>query len=178
VTGEPIDLDELASRDDDAAGDKPARPKRRRTERDRERDRNRRRTGARRPPQEARLREAIEAAGGLLRDRGDDELGSVLERDAGKMARVLGSLAIANPAAAKAVAVLADVLEPVRAFGPSLRILWRRLLERRAAAQEAAPEEPEEWLHGVEPIAEQPTTPAGPEPEPQVAEPWRLSAGG
>lgn len=179
MSDEPLDLDELAA---GGGGDdeQPAKPKRRRTERDRERDRNRRRSGQRRPSQEARLRETIEAAGGLLRQRGDEELGAVLERDAGKMARVCGSLALANPAAMRAITVLADVLEPIRAFGPTLRILWRRLLERRAAAQEAelgggADEGPH--IYEVEPDVAPPAAGAGEGDEPQVAEPWRIPGG-
>lgn len=164
------DDDEL--RDDDyderEPDEPPARPRR---QRDRSRDRGRQRSGKRRPPQEARLRESLVAIGEWLHDRGDDELGDVLKRDAEKMARVCGSLANANPLAKRAVSILADVLEPVRAFGPTLRILWGRLVARRAAALE----EREEEL-AVELVHPEAFVPApAPEPaEPAQAEPWRI----
>ncbi len=160
-----LDLDAIA----DAAGEdeKPSRPRRKRPS-----DAGKR-TGGRKPlAVEVRLRESIETVGGWLIDRGDEELGSVLERDAGKMALVAGKLAQQNPLAKKVVAVIADLLEPVRAFGPTLRVLWRRLLERRA--HEPEPEPDEEWLSEAEIAAGA----VEPEPaEPQVAEPWRLHVG-
>ncbi len=127
--------------------------------------------GGRRAPAspEVRLRESLEAVADWLRDRGDRELGDVLHRDAPKMARVLGQVANINPLAKKVIAVLADVLEPVRAFGPTLRVLWRRLLARRAARLEELELEPEELLHEV-------VVPGPVEPElgAEQAEPWRI----
>jgi len=120
-----------------------------------------------RPVLEQRLREAIEAIAVWVRERGDEELGEILERDARAMADVCGKVAKLNPAAKKAVSLLADVLEPVRAFGPTCRVLWFRWLERRARRLEEAGEELEEpvLVHG----------PAEPELEREVAEPWRVA---
>lgn len=124
---------------------------------------------------ETRIRESLEAVADWLNDRGDSELGGVLKSDAQKMASVLGRLAGANPLAKKAVAVVADALEPVRAFGPTLRVLWRRLLERRAAAlaeREVEDEAPEVLLTQTHVRA--PGGDDGAEEPERVAEPWRL----
>lgn len=162
-------MSELA--DENGAGDElggePEQPPKRRGQR--RRDVGPKRAPKRRPPQEARIREALEAVGGWLRDRGDEELGGTLERDAPKMARVLGELADVHPLAKRIVSVLADVLEPVRAFGPSLRILWRRLLERRQA--QLAELETEGGLAAEEYLSEPVTVKP---PEPELAQPWRL----
>lgn len=169
-----LNLDELErdddadGRDDDTRDEAPDKTTRRRSERGR-RAGVAARSGKRRPPQEARIREALEAVALWISDRGDDELGGTLERDAPKMARVLGDLAGTNPLAKKAVAVLADILEPVRAFGPTLRIVWRRVLARR----EARLAELEQELADDEPVGDVTRQPA---PEPVVAEPWRIGA--
>ncbi len=118
---------------------------------------------------EVRLRESLEAVADWFRERGDRELGDVLHRDAPKMARVLGQVASINPLTKKAVTVLADVLEPVRAFGPTLRILWRRLLERRTARLAELELEFEDLLHEVVVPG-----PAEPELGAEQAEPWRI----
>ncbi len=119
---------------------------------------------------EVRLRESIAAIAGWVRERGDGELGEILERDAGKMADVFGKLAKVNPVAKQAVSFLADVLEPVRAFGPTLRVLWRRLLERRAVRLEEL-----EGLEKAEKLLHEVVVP-GAEPElgADQAEPWRI----
>ena len=161
-----ISLDELAREPEP-----PERPKRQRSERDRERDRSRRQSGPSRSPLEVRLRESVVAISGWVRDRGDDELADVLERDARAMADVLGKVAKLNPVAKQGVSFIADVLEPVRAFGPTLRIMWGRLLTRRAERLE--PEYADDFDEDF-PAAK--ITGAGePEPvEPELAEPWRL----
>lgn len=162
-------LDELGELGDDLdGGEPPARPKRKHV---RTRPEGTPRRGGQRTTRatpETRLRESIEAVADWLRDRGDQELGDVLHRDAPKMARVAGAIANVNPAAKRAVTVLADVLEPIRAFGPTLRILWGRFLERRAA--HAIEEDVGEYLAEPVPVA------AGPE-EPAQAEPWRIREG-
>lgn len=180
---EALNLDELENddlRDDDDRGaepitDEPPERKRRRKRETgpRARDQGRNRSGLRRPPQEARIREALEAVALWLRDRGDDELGSTLERDASKMARVLGDLTRVHPLAKTAVGVLADVLEPVRAFGPTLRIVWGRFLQRRQTRLEELAEqelERDEQVTDTVTVAG-PLGSAGPE---QRAEPWRI----
>lgn len=123
---------------------------------------------------ETRIRESLEAVADWLRDRGDAELGGVLHEDAQKMASVLGRLAKLNPLASKAVSVIADALEPVRAFGPTLRVLWRRLVDRRARTLAEREQEPpaEEML--TQTLARGQGGDGGGEPEPQVAEPWRI----
>lgn len=130
------------------------------------------RSGQRRPPQEARIREALEAIAQWISDRGDTELGGTLERDAPKMARVFGDIANVNPVAKQAVNVLADLLEPVRAFGPTLRIVWRRLLDRRERRIAELEQEPalEEELGPPVRVAAGPDAPQ----EPAVAEPWKI----
>jgi hypothetical protein len=123
-----------------------------------------------RAPLETRIREALEALADWLRDRGDAELGGVLREDAPKMAAVLGRVAKLNPLAGKVVGVIADVLEPVRAFGPTLRVLWQRLLGRRERIQAER-----EALEGEEELTVTRVVAPEPEPGPQVAEPWRIS---
>lgn len=150
----------------------PARPRRGRPPGRSKRSGTASRSGKRRPPQETRIRESLEAIGGWLHDRGDEELGGTLERDAPKMAHVLGDVANVNPAAKRVVTVLADVLEPVRAFGPTLRILWRRVLDWRASRlAELAAEPGEEELYGAAVVQPAPAS------EPELAEPWRIAPG-
>ncbi len=159
-----IDFDKLGRNEPPEAKPKAATggkaPRRKATDTRRRHDRS---------PLEVRLRESITAIAGWIRERGDEELGEILERDAGKMADVFGKLAKVNPVAKQAVSFLADVLEPVRAFGPTLRVLWRRLLERRTARLEELRLEPEELLHEV-------VVPGPVEPElgAEQAEPWRI----
>lgn len=125
---------------------------------------------------ETRIRESLEAVADWLRDRGDAELGGVLHSDAPKMAAVLGRLAKLNPLAGKAVGVVADALEPVRAFGPTLRVLWRRLVHRRELALTEREEAEEEMLTSTLARGQgDGTPPSGVREQPaEVAEPWRL----
>lgn len=159
-----LDLDELAREPEP----QPAKPKRATTRRSSAGDTRGRHD---KPTLERRITESLEAVAAWVRDRGDTELGDVLERDASKMAAVLGKLAKLNPLAKTAVSVLADVLEPVRAFGPTLRVVWQRIVYRRQTREGDLDELGDEQ---VTPPAFVPF--AGVEPdEPAIAEPWRLA---
>lgn len=169
MAAEPIDLEDLergGGGDDDA----PAKPKRRAPRRQRTDSRTRHD----KPSLERRLQESIESVGGWISERGDDELGEILERDAQKMAGVLGKVAKTNPVARQAVGVLADLLEPVRAFGPTLRVLYSRLVFRREQARAEAALEAELGGEEVTPVVAVPAPGGGDEPEAEIAEPWRL----
>lgn len=165
-----IDLEDLESGGN--GGDEPAKPKAPRRRRSQRSDS---RTRHDKPSLERRLQESIESVAGWITERGDDELGEILERDAQKMAGVLGKVAKTNPIAKQAVGVLADLLEPVRAFGPTLRVLYSRLVFRREQAREAAELEAE--LGGSDEVTP-PVVIAGGDREPDaehaIAEPWRL----
>lgn len=177
MADDPLDLDALERNDDAAAGggaDDPPKPRRQplpRRKRDRSNDQRRRHDQS---SLKVRLQESIESVAGWISERGDDELGEILERDAAKMAGVLEKVAKTNPAAKKAVGVIADLLEPVRAFGPTLRVLYSRLMFRREQRRAEAEWEAEQTSDEVTP----PVAVAGPGPvepdEPEIAEPWRL----
>jgi hypothetical protein len=81
----------------------------------------------------SRLRESLDALANALEDR-DPELARVLHRDGPKMADLLGKWGDhpkTPPPVKVAVVVIAEVLEPLRAFGATVRILLRRFRERR-----------------------------------------------
>lgn len=81
----------------------------------------------------SRLRESIAALADALSER-DPELSGVLRRDGPKMADLLGKWGDhpkTPPPLKVAVVVVAEVLEPLRAFGATVRILLRRFRERR-----------------------------------------------
>lgn len=107
-----------------------------------------------------RLRESLASLAEALEDR-DPELARIFRRDGPKMADLLGKWGEhpkAPPPLKVAVVVLAELLEPVRAFGALTRELLRRLRERRLAAVEPELDvEPEPWSH-----------PLQPEPEPEL----------
>lgn len=116
---------------------------------------------------EKRLEDAIAAAAELLeRTKGDTELAGVMKRDARAMSQTLGRLAGVNETAALAVKWIADCVEPIRAFGPTVAVLWGRWFAARPepTADEAAP-----WIEDEAPA---------PAPEPEVpvddgiARPW------
>ncbi len=170
---EPLDLDAL-ERDDDTdagGGGKGDEPKQRRPPPRRQRKTPDPRRRHDQSSLKVRLQESIESVAGWISERGDDELGEILERDASKMAGVLEKLAKTNPAAKTAVGMLADLLEPVRAFGPTLRVLYARLMFRREQRRAEA-----EWEAGqAGDEVTQPVAVVGPEPEPAeppVAQPW------
>jgi hypothetical protein len=80
-----------------------------------------------------RLHESLAALADALTER-DPELSRVLKRDGPKMADLLGKWGDhpkTPPPVKVAVVVIAEVLEPLRAFGATVRILLRRLRERR-----------------------------------------------
>ena len=86
-----------------------------------------------------RIGEAIDELASAL-ERRDPELAEVLHRDGPKMAELLGRWADhpkAPPFVKVAVAFIAEVLEPLRAFGATFRILLRRMRDRQLARQEA-----------------------------------------
>jgi hypothetical protein len=80
-----------------------------------------------------RLHESLAALADALSER-DPELSRVLKRDGPKMADLLGKWGDhpkTPPPVKVAVVVVAEVLEPLRAFGATVRILLRRFRERR-----------------------------------------------
>jgi len=115
----------------------------------------------------SRLRESLDALANALEDR-DPELSRVLKRDGPKMADLLGKWGDhpkTPPPVKVAVVVIAEVLEPLRAFGATVRILLRRLRERRL--REPEPELGDDGQPLAWSLPEQPTlddTPAPPTP--------------
>ncbi len=112
-----------------------------------------------------RLRESISELASALEDR-DPELARVLKRDGPKMAELLGKWGEhpKTPTPVKvAVVVVAEILEPLRAFGGTVRLLLRRFRERRLeharelgddkAGSGAGPAEPEP-VYDVVPVDE------------------------
>jgi hypothetical protein len=102
----------------------------------------------------SRLRESLDALANALEDRGDAELSRILKRDGPKMAELLGKWGDhpkTPPPVKVAVVVIAEVLEPLRAFGATARILLRRLRERRLRE----PEQKEPGEGADEPLYEQ-----------------------
>ena len=83
-----------------------------------------------------RIGEAIAELGEWIGER-DAELGRVLKEDAPKMAGLLAAWAThpkAPPPLVFAIRLVAAVLEPVRAFGRTARLVLARMGERRARA--------------------------------------------
>lgn len=130
--------DDVEPADDSHLSQKPETVKRR--------NRRRKKTGGGSTPRRAstrreptagevtrRLRESLAALANALEDR-DPELSQVLQRDGPKMADLLGKWGEhpkTPPPLKVAVVVIAEVLEPLRAFGATVRILLRRFRERR-----------------------------------------------
>lgn len=140
MSAEPFSLedepgDEPGADDDSHLSQKPETVARRK--------RRKKTTGAKRGPYKPRvptsgevtqrLHESLAALADALTDR-DPELSRVLKRDGPKMADLLGKWGDhpkTPPPVKVAVVVIAEVLEPLRAFGGTVRILLRRLRERR-----------------------------------------------
>lgn len=120
----------------------------------------------------AKLRDSIAEIARWVRER-DPELGDILLDDGPKMADLFARLATHPKAPDPAVVLvnlLATVLEPVRAFGRTLRVLVVRAVERRRArAAELVELEPE-------PAGDVFPEPIYAEPEPEPATPARFRA--
>lgn len=155
--------------DDEPGADEAARKEAKR-ERDKQyRERKRKGTTRRRstPTQSeirSRLRESFAELSAALEER-DPELSGALKRDGDKMADLLskwGEHPKTPPPVKVAVVVIAEVLEPLRAFGATVRILLRRLRQRRLARFDEQPEpgEPLPFPAGYEPELDQVETPS------------------
>lgn len=108
----------------------------------------------------SRLRESLGELASALENR-DPELSRVLKRDGPKMAELLGKWGEhpkTPPPLKVAVVMIAEILEPLRAFGGTARLLLRRLRERQLREPEPEPDEGEQpWAPAEVPVEEIPT---------------------